>query len=129
MMLSIRRMIAGLLAWVGKVTLLFTLVVAGMDVAAHVLTRMKTGAWPETIVLGEPLRQTLQDLGVGLPSSSWVVLQQFLSFALDQPTWMIAFLVGVSVGLLLMTWGDAMERKIRHQLRHQRVMRERQPRR
>jgi hypothetical protein len=111
------------------VTLLFTLVVAGAGVAAHVLTRMKTGAWPETIVLGEPLRQALQDLGVGLPSSSWVVLQQFLSFLLDQPTWMIAFLVGVSVGLLLMTWGDAMERSIRHELRHQQVMRERRPRR
>jgi hypothetical protein len=125
----VRRTIAGLFAWVGKVTLLFTLVVAGVDVAAHVLTRMKTGAWPETIVLGEPLRQTLQDLGIGLPSSSWVVLQQFLSFLLDQPTWMIAFLVGVSVGLLLMTWGDAMERSIRHELRHQQVMRERRPRR
>jgi hypothetical protein len=125
MMFGIRRMIAGLLAWVGKVTLLFTLIVAGMDVAAHVLTRMKTGTWPEAIVLGEPLRQTLQDLGVTLPSSSWVVLDQFLSFVLDQPTWMIAFLVGVSVGLLLMTWGDAMERGIRHKLRHQQVMRER----
>src|SRR5262245_10097552 len=79
----VRRTIAGLFAWVGKVTLLFTLVVAGVDVAAHVLTRMQTGAWPETIVLGEPLRQTLQDLGIGLPSSSWVVLQDFLSFVLD----------------------------------------------
>ena len=122
-------MIAGLLAWVGKVTLLFTLVVAGAVAATHVLTRMKTGAWPETMVLGDPLRQTLQDLAVGLPSSSWVVLQQFLTFVLDQPTWMIAFLVGVSVGLLLMTWGDAMERSIRHELRHQQVMRERRPRR
>jgi hypothetical protein len=125
----VRRTIAGLFAWVGKVTLLFTLVVAGVDVAAHVLTRIKTGAWPEAIVLGEPLRQTLQDIGIGLPSSSSVVLQQFLSFLLDQPTWMIAFLVGVSVGLLLMTWGDAMERSIRHELRHQQVMRERRPRR
>ena len=121
----VRRTIAGLFAWVGKVTLLFTLVVAGVDVAAHVLTRMQTGAWPETIVLGEPLRQTLQDLGLALPSSSWVVLQEFLSFVLDQATWMIAFLVGVSVGLLLLTWGDAMERGIRHRLRHQQVMRER----
>lgn len=124
----VRRKIAGLLAWVGKVTLLFTLVVAGAVAATRVFTRMNTGAWPETIVLGEPLRQTLQDLGVGLPSSPSVVLQDFLSFVLDQPTWMIAFVVGVSVGLLLMTWGDAMERKIRHELRHQQVMRERQQR-
>jgi hypothetical protein len=125
----LRRVIAGLLAWVGKVTLLFTLIVAGAVAGTHVLTRMRTGAWPETTVLAEPLRQTLQDLGVGLPSSSWVVLQEFLSFVLDQPTWMVAFVVGVSVGLLLMTWGDAMERSIRHQLRHQQVLRERQSRR
>lgn len=129
MILGIRRMIAGLLAWIGKVTLLFTLIVAGAVVAAHVLTRVETGAWPETIVLSEPLRQTLQDLGLGLPSTSWATLQDFLSFVLDQPTWMIALLAGVSVGLLLMTWGDAMERRIRHELRHQQVMRERWPRR
>jgi hypothetical protein len=129
MILGIRRMIAGLLAWVGKVTLLFTLIVAGAAAATYVLTRINTGAWPEAIVLGEPLRQTLQDLGVELPSSSWVVLEQFLSFVLDQPTWMIAFLAGVSVGLLLLTWGDAWERSIRHELRHQQLMRERWPRR
>ena len=129
MILGIRRMIAGLLAWIGKVTLLFTLIVAGAVVAAHVLTRVETGAWPETIVLSEPLRQTLQDLGLGLPSTSWAALQDFLRFVLDQPTWMIALLAGVSVGLLLMTWGDAMERRIRHELRHQQVMRERRSRR
>ena len=129
MILGIRRMIAGLLAWVGKVTLLFTLIVAGAAVAAHVLTRLNTGAWPETTVLGEPLRQTLQTLGLGLPSTSWVVLQDFLGLMLDQPTWMIALLVGVSVGLLLMTWGDAMERRIRHELRHQQLMRARRPQR
>src|SRR5213080_1617187 len=105
MMFRFRRMIAGVLAGVGKVTLLFTLSVAGAAAATRVLTRIKPGAWPETTVLGEPLRQMLLDLGVGLPSSSWEVPQQFLSFVLDQPTGMIAFLVGVSVGLLLMTWG------------------------
>jgi len=123
----VRRKIAGLLAWAGKVTLLFTLIVAGAVVATYVFTRVKTGAWPETMVLGEPLRQTLQDLGVALPSSSWALPQEFLSFALDQPTWMIALLVGVSVGLLLMTWGDAMDRRIRHELRHREVMRARRP--
>ena len=123
----VRRKIAGLLAWVGKVTLLFTLIVAGAVVATYVFTRIKTGAWPDTMVLGEPLRQTLQDLGVALPSFSWVALQEFLSLVLDQPTWMIALLVGVSVGLLLMTWGDAMERRIRHELRHREVMPARWP--
>jgi len=123
----VRRKIAGLLAWVGKVTLLFTLIVAGAVVAAYVFTRIKTGAWPDTMVLGEPLRQTLQDLGVALPSFPWVALQEFWSLVLDQPTWMIALLVGVSVGLLLMTWGDAMERRIRHELRHREVMRARRP--
>ena len=129
MILGIRRIIAGVLAWVGKVTLLFTLIVAGAGVAAHVVTRIETGAWPETIVLGEPLRQTLQDLGLGLPSSPWVLLQELFSSVLDQPTWMIALLLGVSVGLLLMTWGDAIERRIRHELRHQQVMRARRPQR
>jgi hypothetical protein len=71
----------------------------------------------------------MQDIGVGLPSSSYVILQDFLSWMLDQPTWMIVFLGGVSIGLLLLTWGDAMERSIRLKLRHQQLMRERMPRR
>lgn len=124
----LRRMIAGLLAWVGKVTLLFTFVVAGIGVAAHALLWIKTGTWPATFVLGEPLGETLQDIGVALPSSSWVILQTFLSWMLDQPTWMIAFLGGVSLGLLLATWSDAMERSIRLELRHQQLMRDRLPR-
>jgi hypothetical protein len=41
MRFAIRRMIAGLLAWMGKVTLLFTLVVAGIGVAAHVWLRLR----------------------------------------------------------------------------------------
>jgi len=129
MIIAVRQMIAGLLAWVGKVTLLFTLIVAGIAVAAYVWLRVETGAWPGTLVLGEPLRETLQDIGVGLPSSSYVILQNFLSWMLDQPTWMIVFLGGVSIGLLLLTWGDAMERSIRLKLRHQQLMRERMPRR
>lgn len=125
----LRRKIAGLLAWVGKVTLLFTCVVAGMSVAAHALLWLKTGAWPDTFVLGEPLRETLGNIGVGLPSSSWTVLQRFLNWMLDQPTWMTAFLGGVSFGLVLVTWGDTMERSIRLKLRHQQLMRERLARR
>jgi hypothetical protein len=121
----LRRKIAGLLVWVGKVTLLFTLAVAGIGVAACLLTRIRTGAWPETIVLGDPLRDTLQQIGVEVPSPSWVVLQEFLRVVLEQPTWMILLLGGISVGLVLMTWGDAMDRSIRSRLRHQELMRQR----
>jgi len=125
MIFWLRRKIAGLLAWVGKVTLLFTLAVAGIGVVAYLLTRIRTGAWPDTIVLGEPLRDTLQQIGVEVPAPSWGVLQEFLRFVLEQPTWMILLLGGVSVGLVLMTWGDAMERSIRSRLRHQELMRQR----
>jgi hypothetical protein len=107
------------------VTLLFTFSLAGLTVAAHALQWIRTGAWPATFVLGEPLRQTLQDLGIGTPSSSWSLVQRFLSWLLDQPTWMIAFLSGVGFGLLLMTWSDAMERSIRFELRHRALIRDR----
>ena len=105
--------------------MLFTLAVAGIGVVAYLLTRIKTGAWPDTIVLGDPLRDTLQQIGVEVPAPSWGVLQEFLRFVLEQPTWMILLLGGVSVGLVLMTWGDAMERSIRSRLRHQELMRQR----
>jgi len=124
-MFRIRQMIAGLLAWVGKVTLLFTLAGAGTGVVAHVLTRIKTGAWPEAVVLGEPLRETFRSIGVEPPPSLWAFLEPFWQFVLDRPTWMVALLVGMTIGLILMTWGDAMERSIRSRLRHQELMRDR----
>jgi hypothetical protein len=124
-MFRIGQMIAGLLAWVGKVTLLFTLAGAGTGVVAHVLTRIKTGAWPDAVVLGEPLRETLQSIGIEPPPSPWAAVQPFWRFVLDLPTWMIALLVGMLIGLVLMTWGDAMERSIRYKLRHHELMRDR----
>src|SRR5262249_34497323 len=124
-MFRIRQMIAGLLAWVGKVTLLFTLAGAGTGVAAYVLTRIKTGAWPDAVVLGEPLRVTLQSIGIEPPASPWALIEAFWRFVLDRPTWMVALFVGMMIGLILMTWGDAMERSIRYKLRHQELMRDR----
>lgn len=118
-------MIAGLLAWVGKVTLLFTLAGAGTGVVAYVLTRINTGAWPDAVVLGEPLRETLQSLGIEPPPSPWAVVEPFWRFVLDRPTWMIALLTGMTIGLVLMTWGDAMERSIRYKLRHHELTRDR----
>jgi hypothetical protein len=126
-MFRIGQMIAGLLAWVGKVTLLFTLIGAGTGVVAHVLTRIKTGAWPDVVVLGEPLRETLQSIGIEPPPSPWAAVEPFWRFVLDRPTWMIALLVGMLIGLILMTWGDAMERSIRFKLRHHELMRDRLP--
>jgi hypothetical protein len=126
-MFRIRQLIAGLLAWVGKVTLLFTFAGAGTGVAAYVLTRIKTGAWPDTVVLGEPLHETLQSIGIEPPSSPWSSIEPFWRFVLERPTWMIALLVGMMIGLILMTWGDAMERSIRFKLRHQELRRERPP--
>jgi hypothetical protein len=123
-MFRIRQMIAGLLAWVGKVMLLFTLAGVGTGVAAYVLTRIKTGAWPDA-VLGEPLRETLQSIGIEAPPSPWAFLELFWRFVLDRPTWMVALLVGMMIGLVLMTWGDAMERSIRFKLRHHELMRDR----
>jgi len=125
MIFWLRRKIAGVLAWVGKVTLLFTLAVTGIGVAAYLFTWIKTGARPDTIVLGDPLRDTLREIGVEVPTPSWVVLQDFLRFVLEQPTWMVVLLCGLSVGLVLLTWGDAMERSIRSRLRHQELMRDR----
>jgi hypothetical protein len=124
-MFRIRQMIAGLLAWVGKVTLLFTLAGVGTGVVAYVLTRINTGAWPDAVVLGEPLGETLQSIGVEPPPSPWAFLAPFWRFVLQRPTWMIALLVGMMIGLILMTWGDAMERSIRHKLRHHELMRDR----
>jgi hypothetical protein len=124
-MFRIRQMIAGLLAWIGKVTLLFTLVGAGTGVVAYVLTRIKTGEWPDAVVLGEPLRETLPSIGIEPPPSPWAVVEPFWRSVLDRPTWMIALLVGMTVGLILMTWGDAMERSIRFKLRHHELMRDR----
>ena len=124
-MSRIGQMIAGLLAWVGKVTLLFTLAGAGTGVVAHVLTRIKTGAWPDAVVLGEPLRETLQSIGIEPPLSPWAAMEPFWRFVLDRPTWMVALLAGMLIGLILMTWGDAMERSIRFKLRHQELMRDR----
>jgi hypothetical protein len=126
-MFRIRQMIAGLLAWVGKVTLLFTLAGAGTGVVAHVLTRVKTGAWPDAVVLGEPLQETLQNIGIEPPRSPWPPLEPFWRFVLDRPTWMIVLLAGMMIGLILMTWGDAVERSIRVKLRHQELMRDRLP--
>jgi hypothetical protein len=126
-MFRIRQMIAGLLAWIGKVTLLFTLAGAGTGVVAYVLTRVKTGAWPDAVVLGEPLQETLQNIGIEPPRSPWPLLEPFWRFVLDRPTWMIALLAGMMIGLILMTWGDAMERSIRVKLRHQELMRNRLP--
>jgi hypothetical protein len=124
-MFRIRQMIAGLLAWVGKVTLLFTLAGVGTGVMAHVLTRIKTGAWPDAVVLGEPLGETLRSIGIEPPPSPWALLAPFWRFVLDRPTWMIALFVGMMIGLVLMTWGDALERSIRHKLRHHELMRDR----
>lgn len=124
-MFRIGQMIAGLLAWVGKVTLLFTLAGAGTGVAAHVLTRIKTGAWPDAVVLGEPLRETLQSNGIEPPPSPWAGVDPFWRFVLDRPTWMVMLLAGMLIGLILMTWGDAMERSIRYKLRHHELMRDR----
>jgi hypothetical protein len=124
-MFRIRQMIAGLLAWVGKVTLLFTLAGVGTGVLAYVLTRMKTGAWPDAVVLGEPLGETLHSIGIGPPPSPWAFVEPFWRFVLDRPTWMIALLVGITIGLGLMTWGDAMERSIRYKLRHHELTRDR----
>lgn len=118
-------MIAGLLAWIGKVTLLFTLAGVGTGVVAHVLTRIKTGAWPDAVVLGDPLRETLQNIGIEPPQSPWAALAPFWRIVLDQPTWMVVLLLGMSIGLVLMTWGDAIERSIRHKLRHHDLMRDR----
>ena len=124
-MFRIRQTIAGLLAWVGKVTLLFTLIGVGTGVVAYVLTRIKTGAWPDAVVLGEPLCETLQSIGIEPPPSPSAFLAPFWRFVLDKPTWMIALLVGMMVGLVLMTWGDALERSIRHMLRRHELMRDR----
>jgi hypothetical protein len=124
-MSRIGQMIAGLLAWVGKVTLLFTLAGAGTGVVVHVLARIKTGAWPDAVVLGEPLRETLQSIGIEPPPSPWTAVEPFWRSVLDRPTWMIALLAGMLIGLILMTWGDAMERSIRFKLRHQELMRDR----
>jgi len=118
-------MMAGLLAWVGKVTLLFTLAGVGTGVVAYVLARVKTGAWPDAVVLGEPLGETLQSVGFEPPPSPWAFLAPFWRFVLERPTWMIALLVGMMIGLVLMTWGDAMERSIRYKLRHHELMRDR----
>jgi hypothetical protein len=126
-MFRIRQTIAGLLAWIGKVTLLFTLAGAGTGVVAYVFTRIKTGAWPDAVVLGEPLRETLQGIGIEPPPSPWVVVEPFWGFVLDRPTWMVALLAGMTIGLILMTWGDAMERNIRFKLRHHELMRDRLP--
>jgi hypothetical protein len=123
MIFWLRRQIAGVLSWVGKVTLLFTLAVTGIGVAVYLFTRIDTGAWPDTIVLGDPLRDTLREIGIEVPAPSWVVLQEFLRFVLEQPTWMVVLPCGLSVGLVLLTWGDAMERSIRSKLRHQELMR------
>ena len=124
-MFRIRQMIAGLLAWVGKVTLLLTLAGVGTGVVAYVLTRMKTGAWPDAVVLGEPLGETLHSIGIEPPPSPWAVVEPFWRSVLDRPTWMIALLVGITIGLVLMTWGDAMERSIRYKLRHHELTRDR----
>jgi len=124
-MFCIRQMIAGLLAWVGKVTLLFTLAGVGTGVVAYVLARVKTGAWPDAVVLGEPLGETLQSVGFEPPPSPWAFLAPFWRFVLERPTWMIALLVGMMIGLVLMTWGDAMVRSIRYKLRHHELMRDR----
>jgi hypothetical protein len=124
-MFRIRQMIAGLLAWIGKVTLLFTLAGAGTGVVAYVLTRIKTGAWPDAVVLGEPLRETLLSNGIEPPPSPWAGVDPFWRFVLDRPTWMVMLLAGMLIGLILMTWGDAMERSIRFKLRHQELMRDR----
>jgi hypothetical protein len=121
----LRRKIASLLAWVGKVTLLFTFIFAGISIAAHALVWLKTGAWPTTFVLGDPLGETLRELGIEAPSSSWVKLQAFFSWMLDQPTWLFAFLAAVGVGFLLVTWGDSMERNILIELRHRQLIRDR----
>jgi hypothetical protein len=128
MMLGPRRMIAGFLAWVGKVTLLFTLSLAAISLAAHALLWFKTGKWPSTFVLGEPFGEALQNIGLGTPSSSWTTVQAFLNWTLNQPTWMIAFVSGIGFGLLLMTWGDTMERNIRFELRHRTLTRDRRRR-
>jgi hypothetical protein len=124
-MFRIRQMIASVLAWVGKVTLLFTLAGFGTGVVAHVLTRIETGAWPDAVVLGEPLRESLQSIGIEPPPSPWAMAEPFWEFVLNRPTWMVALLVGMTIGLILMTWGDAMERSIRFKLRHQELMRDR----
>jgi hypothetical protein len=121
----LRRKIAGLLAWVGKVTLLFAFISAGISVALHALVWLKTGEWPATFVLGEPLGETLRDMGVGVPSSSWVMLQSFLSWMLEQPTWLAAFLAAVAFGLLLVTMSDSMERSIHFELRNRMLNRDR----
>jgi hypothetical protein len=84
-MFRIRQMIAGLLAWVGKVTLLFTLAGVGTGVVAYVLTRINTGAWPDAVVLGEPLRVTLQSIRIEPPPSPWAFLEPFWRFVLDLP--------------------------------------------
>lgn len=121
----LRRKIAGLLAWVGKVTLLFAFISVAISVAFHVLVWLKTGDWPTTVILGEPLSETLQEIGVGAPSSSWVILQAFLSWILAQPTWLVAFLCAVAFGLLLVTWSDAIERSIHFELRNRMLIRDR----
>jgi hypothetical protein len=121
----LRRKIAGLLAWVGKVTLLFTFIFAGISVAVHALLWLKTGEWPATFILGEPLGETLRDIGVGAPSSSWVIVQTYLSWMLEQPTWLFAFLGAVGFGFLLVTWGESMERSILIELRHRQFIRDR----
>jgi hypothetical protein len=90
-----------------------------------VVTRIETGVWPDAVVLGEPLRETLLSIGIEPPPSPWVAVEPFWRFVLDRPTWMIALLVGMMTGLILMTWGEAMERSIRFKLRHQELMRDR----
>src|SRR5215510_13769866 len=107
-MFRIRHMIAGLLAWVGKVTLLFSLAGAGTGVVAHVLTRIKTGAWPDAVVLGEPLRETLQSVGVQPPPSPWAFLEPFWRFVLDRALGIVALLAGIHDRLVLLTGCDAM---------------------
>jgi hypothetical protein len=121
----LRRKIAGFLTWLGKVTLLFTLSFAGITLAAHALVWIKSGQWPATFVLGEPFGDTLRDIGVAAPSSSWVMVQALLNWIMAKPTWMIAFVSGVSLGLVLLTWGDMMERSIRFELRHRALSRDR----
>jgi hypothetical protein len=117
----LRQKIAGLLAWLGMVTLLLTFSVMGIAVAAYVLSWLKTGEWPATFRLGQPLKETLRDAGIEAPSSSWIILQQTLSWILNQPTWIVAFFGAGVLGLLLMSWGDTLERSIQRELRHRKL--------
>src|SRR5262245_11918536 len=117
----LRQKIAALLAWLGMVTLLFTFSVMGIAVAAYVLSWLKTGEWPATFRLGQPLKETLRDAGIAAPSSSWIILQQTLSWILNQPTGIVTFFGAGVLGLLLMSWGDTLERSIQRDLRHRKL--------